>query len=102
MFYPSGRWEALAFFATPADRKHTWIFADSIRTRARHWLGTTTLKRFLTKVLEEDERITASLFCGRFPPEPEPSVRVRGDAPELAFLKLYRRWSEAENQSAES
>lgn len=93
--YRSG-WDALGIFATPADAHSTWVFGESVRTRARHPLGRALQRRYLRRVMAEDRVAAEALHTDRFPEGFPLALSVASDRAANAFRALYRRWRDAE------
>ena len=77
---------------TPADEGQTWLFVESVRTRAPHTLGDWIQRRAINKVFEEGKRETSLILDvgAEAPPRP---VSVESDRLGLAARQLYERWT---------
>src|SRR5262249_48654665 len=88
--YADGRWDASCLYATPADDASTWVFGQSIRTRATHLVGDAFQRRFFRALMAEGEEAVATLLAK--PTEGHPTeVSVAADGVGLAFRKIYAR-----------
>ncbi len=90
--YPGGAFDLFLTHVTPADDAHTWLFVESVRTRAPHAVGDWIQRRVLRKVFEEGRRET-SLILADGPDGPPPPVSVESDRLGLAVRQLYERWA---------
>ena len=85
---------------TPADKGHTWLFVESVRTRAPHALGDWIQRRAINKVFEEGKRETSLILDvgAEGPPRP---VSVESDRLGLAARQLYERWARASAEATQ-
>ena len=94
MEYPNGTFDLFVTYFTPADEAHTWLFVESVRTRAPHAIGDWIQRRALRKIFEEGKRETSLLLEGDPDDVPRP-VSVESDRLGLAVRQLYERWASA-------
>jgi phenylpropionate dioxygenase-like ring-hydroxylating dioxygenase large terminal subunit len=87
--YPTGTYDLFVTRMTPADEAHTWLFVQSIRTRAPHAFGDWIQRRTIERVLEEGQRET-SLILAPGPNAPA-QVSVESDRLGLAARRLCER-----------
>ena len=97
--YPSGTYDLFATRITPADDQHTWLFVESVRTRARHALGDWIQRRAIGMLFEEGKRET-SLVLAAGPVAPARLVSVESDRLGLAARRLCERWDAGSGPSA--
>jgi hypothetical protein len=90
--YPAGTYDRFVTRITPADDGHTWLFVESIRTRAPHALGDWVQRRAIGRLFAEGERETA-LLLRPDSGEPLTPVSVESDRVGLAARRLYERWA---------
>jgi phenylpropionate dioxygenase-like ring-hydroxylating dioxygenase large terminal subunit len=86
--WSSGAWDVLVVHSTPADERHTWVFAVTIRTRATHFLGNVAQRWFNRALMREDEVAVTTMLSNDASLLPSP-VSVIGDEPLLAFQRIY-------------
>src|SRR5262245_2898243 len=91
MQYPNDTFDLFLARMTPADEAHTWLFVESVRTRAPHVIGDWIQQRAIRKVFDEGARET-SLILDPAPDGETPAVSVESDRLGLAARKLYERW----------
>ena len=89
--YPNGTFDLFRTHLTPADADHTWLFVESLRTRAPHALGDWIQRRAIDKILEEGKR-ERTLILEVSPDDRSPPVSVESDRVGLAVRHLYQRW----------
>jgi phenylpropionate dioxygenase-like ring-hydroxylating dioxygenase large terminal subunit len=89
--YPSGTYDLFMTRITPADEKHTWLFVESVRTRAPHALGDWLQRRAIGSVFEEG-KLETSLILAADPGAPAHPVSVESDRVGLAARRLCERW----------
>lgn len=97
--YPNGTYDRFVAHITPADEGHTWLFVESVRTRAPHAIGDWFQHRAISRVFKEGSRET-SLILEAGAPDPSPAVSVESDRLGLAVRKLYERWAGGSGASA--
>jgi hypothetical protein len=90
--YPAGTFDLFLAHITPADAQHTWLFVESVRTRAPHVIGDWIQRRAINKVFEEGKRET-SLILDAGPEDPQRRVSVESDRLGLAARQLYEHWA---------
>ena len=88
--YPNGTFDLFNAHLTPADADHTWLFVESVRTRAPHTFGDWIQRRAINRIFEEGKRET-SLLLGPDDDAPR-QVSVESDRLGLAARHLYERW----------
>ena len=98
--YPTGTYDRFVAHMTPADKGHTWLFVESVRTRAPHALGDWIQRRAINKVFEEGKRETSLILDvgAEGPPRP---VSVESDRLGLAARQLYERWAHASAEATQ-
>jgi hypothetical protein len=89
--YPDGRYDVVVTFLTPADESHTWLFFETIRTRAPHLIGDVAQRFLMRKVFEEGLRET-SLILSDSIGEGSRAVSVESDRAGLAARRLIHDW----------
>jgi len=62
---PNGTYDLFVAHITPADEEHTWLFVQSVRTRAPHALGDWVQRRVLRTLFEEGTRETSLILDAR-------------------------------------
>jgi nitrite reductase/ring-hydroxylating ferredoxin subunit len=97
--YPNGTDDLFVTHLTPADERHTWLFVESVRTRAPHAAGDWIQRRAINKVFEEGKRET-SLLLEAGPDDSKHPVSVESDRLGLAARQLYERWARGSETSA--
>jgi phenylpropionate dioxygenase-like ring-hydroxylating dioxygenase large terminal subunit len=90
--YPNGTYDLFVTHITPADERHTWLFVESVRTRAPHALGDWFQRRAIGKVFEEGKRETSLILAAGPDGLPRP-ISVESDRLGLAARQLYERWA---------
>jgi|SRR5262245_32073498 len=95
--YPDGTYDLFVAHITPADEERTWLFVQSVRTRAPHSIGDWVQRRVLSRLFEEGNRET-SLILDPGPDEPRP-VSVESDRVGIAARRLYERWDRGSGTS---
>ena len=90
--YPNGTFDLFVTHLTPADDEHTWLFVESVRTRAPHAIGDWIQRRAIRKVFEEGKRETSLILDAGRDGLPPP-VSVESDRLGLAARQLYERWA---------
>ncbi len=90
--YPNGTYDRFLTHVTPADEDHTWLFVESIRTRASHAIGDWVQRRAIRKVFEEGKRETNLLLKTGADTRARP-ISVESDRLGLAARRLYERWA---------
>lgn len=91
--WSDGTWDRFASFLTPADAGHTWLFYETVRTRAAHWMGDYVQRWFMRKVAAEglaESELPIQASRGT-----APQTSVESDRAGLAARKLYDAWLEA-------
>ncbi len=99
MEYPNGTFDLFVTHLTPADERHTWLFVESVRTRAPHAIGDWIQRRAINKIFDEGKRET-SLILDAGPDDCPPPVSVESDRLGLAVRQLYERWTRGSEASA--
>jgi vanillate monooxygenase len=89
--YPNDTFDLFLARITPADQAHTWLFVESVRTRAPHVLGDWIQRRTIRRVFDEGARET-SLILDPGLDGGTPAVSVESDRVGLAARQLYERW----------
>ena len=92
--YPNGTYDLFVAHLTPADEQRTWLFVESVRTRAPHAVGDWIQRRALGRLFEEGKRET-SFILGEDPDGPPRPVSVESDRLGLAARHLYEHWASA-------
>lgn len=90
--YPRGTFDLFVTHMTPADERHTWLFVESVRTRAAHAIGDWFQRRAITRLFAEGRRET-SLLLGADPDDVPSRVSVESDKVGLAARHLHERWA---------
>jgi phenylpropionate dioxygenase-like ring-hydroxylating dioxygenase large terminal subunit len=90
--YPNGTADLFVTHLTPADEGHTWLFVESMRTRAPHAIGDWIQRRVIGRIFEEGRRET-SLILHVDPHDPPDPVSVESDRVGLAARRLYESWA---------
>lgn len=90
--YPDGTYDLFVTRITPADAEHTWLFVESVRTRAPYAIGDWFLRRTIDRVFDEGTRET-TLVLGAGPDDPARPVSVESDRAAIAVRQLYERWA---------
>lgn len=90
--WSDGTWDRFVSFLTPADEAHTWLFYETVRTRAPHWVADQLQHWFMRSVAaegsaESDLPLRASDAAAR-------QTSVESDRVGLAARKLYKAWLE--------
>ncbi len=88
--WSDGTWDRFVSFLTPADEAHTWLFYETVRTRAPHWVADHVQRWFMRKVAAEGS--AESTLPLRVLPGAVPQTSVESDRVGLAALKLYSAW----------
>lgn len=89
--YPNGIFDLFRARITPADEAHTWLFVESLRTRAAHAVGDWIQRRTIRKLFDEGTRETSLILAAGGAGEPA-LVSVESDRVGLAARHLYERW----------
>lgn len=92
--YPNGTFDLFIAHLTPADDAHTWLFVQSVRTRAPHAVGDWIQRRAINKVFAEGKQET-SVILGVDARTVPPRVSVESDRVGLAARQLYERWTKS-------
>ena len=87
--WQSGTWDAFIAHATPADDTHTWFFGMSVRTRAINPIGDLCQAWFDRKLCQDDRRQVSAMLSND-PNLLHDPISVVGDAPMLAFRRIYK------------
>lgn len=82
------RWDVFSACLTPADENHTWLFYETIRTRAPNVLGDWAQAWWQRTVAAEGEAETRLILPQGSGGSPS-RVSVEADRVGLAFRKLY-------------
>ena len=90
--YPNGTYDRFVTHLTPADEANTWLFVESLRTRAPHVIGDRVQRRVINKLFEEGKRET-SLILPASPDDPLRPVSVESDRLGLMVRQLDERWA---------
>lgn len=90
--YPNRTFDLFRTHLTPADADHTWLFVESLRTRAPHALGDRVQQRAIGKLFEEGRR-ERTLILDAGPDDRAHPVSVESDRVGLAARNLYERWA---------
>src|SRR5262249_62357134 len=88
--YPDGTHAPCVAPPAPADEERTWLFVESVRTRAPHFLGDWVQRRVLSRLFEEGTHET-SLILAAGADDRRP-VSVESDRVGIAARRLYERW----------
>jgi len=91
--YPNGTFDLFRTHLTPADDRHTWLFIQSLRTRAAHALGDWIQRRAIGTLLEEGKREQALILAADRAGGAAAQVSVESDRVGLAVRHLYERWA---------
>ena len=98
--YPSERWDAFFFHLTPSDARHTWVFYETLRTRAPLFLFDPVQRSFMARVLDDGERELTLVV--RDQPSDLPPTSVESDRFGLAARQFYLRCLEHDEGRPES
>jgi phenylpropionate dioxygenase-like ring-hydroxylating dioxygenase large terminal subunit len=98
MQYPNRTFDVFLARLTPADEVHTWLFVESVRTRAPHVIGDWIQQRAVRKVFDEGARETGLILDPPTGAE-TPAVSVESDRLGIAARQLYERWIAAAGTS---
>lgn len=101
--YPNGTWDVILFGQTPADDTYTWVFIESVRTRAVNPLGDLVQRIWLRSFLAEARYESSILLDRGYDASGQtPSASVESDKLGLVFQRLYRRCLRAEVGSGDT
>jgi len=89
--YPGGTYDLFLARFTPADAEHTWLFLESVRTRAPHAVGDWIQRRAIRRILDEG-RLETQLVLPADPDDRARRVSTESDRAGLAVRQLYERW----------
>jgi phenylpropionate dioxygenase-like ring-hydroxylating dioxygenase large terminal subunit len=87
--WANGTWDRFVSLLTPADPEHTWLFYETVRTRAPNGLGDRVQRWFMNKVAAEGTR-EADLVLVH---DVASRTSVESDRAGLAARRLYAAWA---------
>jgi phenylpropionate dioxygenase-like ring-hydroxylating dioxygenase large terminal subunit len=90
--YPNDTFDLFLAHITPADETQTWLFVESVRTRAPHVIGDWIQRRAIRKVFDEGARETTLILDSDPDGRTPPAVSVESDRLGIAARQLYERW----------
>jgi len=88
--YPNGTYDLFITRMTPVDEARTWLFVESVRTRAPHIIGDWIQRRVIRKIFDEGQR-ESSLILSPGPDDQTRPISVESDRVGLAARELYER-----------